>query len=151
MSVKWTPALLDQVRAHAAQGQTMKRTAELLNVSLGSLMSKASIHRVSFHSPRTPWLWTEALLDKVRALAADGHTQRRTADLLNVSLTSLQQKASAHRIRFHGRPAGGRKSTAARKLGAREAARIALAREIAGAVGERSSAPGYKPPGPLVW
>lgn len=156
MSVKWTPALLDQVRAHAARGQTMKRTADLLCVPLGSLMSYASVHRISFQGSRTPRRWTEALLDQVRGYAEAGHTQRRTAELLNVSPGSLGVYASAHGIRFHGRPTGGRKSTAPQKLGAREArareaARLALAREIAGAVSERPTAPGYKPPGPLVW
>lgn len=131
MNVKWTKDLLDQVRAHAAQGHSMKRAAVLLNVPETTLATYASIHRISFHGPRAPGRWTEALLDKVRAYAADGHTQRRTAELLNISRGSLAVYASRHDIRFHGRPTGGRK--------------------IAGAVGERSSAPGYKPPGPLVW
>lgn len=89
--------------------------------------------------------WTPALLDQVRAHAAQGHTRHRTAELLNVPLSSLTVYASMHGIRFPH--AGDRVSTAISLL----EARLALAREIAAAGRERPAAPGYKPPGPLVW
>jgi hypothetical protein len=49
MNVKWTPALLDAVRARAKAGDTMRRAASLLNVPVSSLESQASAHQIHFH------------------------------------------------------------------------------------------------------
>ena len=48
----WTPELLDQVRALAAEGKTYKQVATLLGVSVYSLKFYASQHQIKFTGKR---------------------------------------------------------------------------------------------------
>jgi hypothetical protein len=50
MRTRWTEALLDRVREHAASGDSCSRTAYLLNVPESSLSVVASRHRIRFKS-----------------------------------------------------------------------------------------------------
>lgn len=97
--------------------------------------------------------WTPELLDQIRALAAQGWTKLQIAQELGLSYGTLRARAGEAGIRFHGKTWDNRKARRAGQIAPsrpvvqadlRQAASEELARQIALARAEATTAPLYR-------